>query len=129
MTPTILIVDDSPAVHEVVASHFVNEPWHVCSAFTGVDAIDLAVNRGAEVVLLDVDLPDMNGFDVFRSLQALSSRAAVIFLTASASLDERVCGLRLGGIDYVTKPFDPAELIERVRNTLRTKRMLDRLPQ
>ncbi len=128
MTPTILIVDDSPDIHQLVSSYFVSEPWHICSAYSGVEGLEMAASRGAEVVLLDVDLPDMNGFHVCRELRTLASRAAVIFLTSSASVDEKVCGLNLGGVDYVTKPFEPAELAERVRNSLRTKRQLDRLP-
>ncbi len=79
-------------------------------------------------MLLDVDLPDMNGFDVCRHLRGVDPRSAVIFLTSSSSVDEKVCGLHLGGVDYVTKPFDPAELAQRVRNSLRTKRLLERLP-
>jgi len=128
MTPTILIVDDSPAIHQLVASHFEGEPWHICSAYSGAEGLSMAASRGAEVVLLDVDLPDMNGFEVCRHLGEEAPDAAVIFLTASASIDEKVCGLHLGGVDYVTKPFEPAELVERVRNSLRTKRLLDLVP-
>jgi DNA-binding response OmpR family regulator len=128
MTPTILIVDDSPAIHQLVASHFEREPWHICSAYTGTEGLAMAATRGAEVVLLDVDLPDMNGFEVCRHLGEEAPDAAVIFLTASASVDEKVCGLHLGGVDYVTKPFEAAELVERVRNSLRTKRLLDLVP-
>jgi DNA-binding response OmpR family regulator len=129
MTPTILIVDDSPSIHQLVSSYFDHEPWHICSAYSGVEGLEMAASRGAEVVLLDVDLPDMNGFHVCREMRQVASRAAVIFLTSSSSIDEKVCGLHLGGVDYITKPFDPAELAERVRNSLRTKRLLDKLPE
>ncbi len=129
MKPTILIIDDSPSIHELVSASFEGEPWHVCSAYTGTEGLATAGRRGAEVVLLDVDLPDMNGFDVCRHLRGVDSRSAVIFLTSSSSVDERVCGLQVGGVDFVTKPFHPAELGERVRNALRTKRLLDRLPE
>jgi DNA-binding response OmpR family regulator len=128
MTPTILIVDDSPSIHQLVSSCFNGEPWHICSAYTGAEGLQMAAARGAELVLLDVDLPDMNGFHVCRELRLIDARSAVIFLTASASVDEKVCGLTLGGVDYVTKPFEPAELAQRVRISLRTKRLLDRLP-
>ncbi len=124
MTPTILIVDDSPSVHQLVSSCFVADGWHVCSAYTGTDGLAAAASRGAEVVLLDLDLPDMNGFDVCRHLRDVAAGSAVIFLTSSASVDEKVCGLHLSGVDYITKPFDPAELTQRVRNAVRTKRRL-----
>ena len=128
MRPTVLIVDDSLSVHQLVSSYFSTEPWQLCSAYTGSEGLAVAIAREPELVLLDVDLPDMNGFDVCRHLRGLAARSAVIFLTASASVDEKVCGLHLGGVDYVTKPFDPAELTVRVRNSLRTKRLLDRVP-
>ena len=129
MKPTILIVDDSPSVHQLVASHFAGEPWHICSAYTGSQGLSMAAERGAELVLLDVDLPDMNGFDVCRHLRRASPTSAVLFLTASASVDEKVCGLHVGGVDYVTKPFEPAELAERVRRSLRVNRLLELIPE
>ena len=129
MKPTILIIDDSPSVHQLVSSYCIGEPWHICSAYSGRQGLEMAASRGAEVVLLDVDLPDMNGFDVCRHLRQEASRSAVIFLTASATVDEKVCGLHLGGVDYVTKPFEPVELMERIRNSLRTQRLLELLPE
>lgn len=131
MKPTVLLVDDSAPIHQLAWSYFLDEPWHVCSAYSGIDGLDMAAATSADLVLLDVDLPDMNGFDVCRHLavQPKTSRSAVIFLTASSSIDEKVCGLQLGAFDYITKPFDPEKLALRVRKALSAKLRLDVLPE
>src|SRR5205814_188986 len=80
-----------------------------------------------DLVLLDVDMPDMDGFEVCRRLkgQPATMNIPVVFLTGAGSTDEKIRGLELGAVDYVTKPFEPAELRARVRAALRTKYLLD----
>ena len=128
--PSIIIIDDSRDIHRLVRSAFVDESWQIRSAYSGSEGLMMATALAADLVLLDVDLPDLNGFDVCRHLKAdlSTSRAAVIFLTASSSIDERVCGLQLEAIDFVTKPFEPAELCIRAKSALRIKSMLDAIP-
>jgi DNA-binding response OmpR family regulator len=116
----IVVIDDSPDMHRLIRSIFASEPWEIYSAETGLTGLKLAAELPADLVLLDVDLPDMNGFDVCRHLKSdpASAGAAVIFLTGAHSSDERVCGLQLKAADYVTKPFEPAELQLRVGSAL-----------
>src|SRR6202043_1184286 len=90
----------------------------------------LAGSLKPDLVLLDVDMPKMDGFQVCRMLKADPATAdiPIIFLTASSSTDAKVCGFALRAVDYITKPFEPNELCARVRVALRTKRLLDLLP-
>ena len=131
MTQTIVIIDDSADIHRLARSAFAPESWNLQSAYSGSDGLVMATSQCADLVLLDVDLPDINGFDVCRHLKAHpnTSCTSVIFLTAASSSDEKNCGLELQAADYVTKPFDPAELRVRVRNALRTKKLLDLIPK
>jgi two-component system alkaline phosphatase synthesis response regulator PhoP len=127
----IVIIDDSRDIHAIVRSEFTEEPWNIHSAYTGGQGLAMASLCAADLILLDVDLPDLNGFDVCRHLKAdtAMARTSVIFLTASATSDERICGLQLGVADYLTKPFDLAELHLRVRSALRIKGILDVVPE
>ena len=100
MLPTILIVDDSEAVHALVSSCFVGEPWHVCSAHGGIEGLQMAADRRADLILLDVDLPDVNGFDICRSLRAVPETAgcSVIFLTGSSHHRRNRVRAAVGGL-------------------------------
>jgi DNA-binding response OmpR family regulator len=128
MRPTLLIVDDSTALHQMVCSCLAGEPWHVCSAYTGVAGLSLAAARSPEVVLLDLDLPDLNGFDVCRHMWNEGSESAVIFLTASDSPDARAFGMYLGAVDFLTKPFHPSELLGVVRRSIGDHRRIGPVP-
>jgi DNA-binding response OmpR family regulator len=130
MSQTLLIVDDAKSLHELVKMHLGTEDFNFESVFTGSAALDIAASLQPDLILLDVGLPDMNGFDVCRFLKTTpgTARIPVIFLTAAASPDEKLCGLNLQAADYITKPFQPEELAYRVRAALRTKRLLDLLP-
>jgi two-component system, cell cycle response regulator len=130
MMQSVVIIDDSEPIHKLVRSAMAEEPWRIHSAYNGVQGLEMAASHDADLVLLDVDLPDMNGFDVCRHLKAepICSRASVIFLTASCTSDEKICGMELLAADYVTKPFDPGELRARVRSAIRTKSILDVIP-
>jgi diguanylate cyclase (GGDEF)-like protein len=124
-----LIIDDSSDIHELVTLWLAEEPLEFRSCGTGREGITEAARFSPDLILLDVDMPDINGFEVCRRLKADPATAAIpiVFLTGAASTDEKLHGLELGAVDYVTKPFDPAELRARVRISLRTKALVDML--
>lgn len=131
MPQIVLIVDDSPPLHELVKVHLDAEALIIHSAFDGTSALKMAASLNPDLILLDVDMPVMTGFEVCRALKGDPATAAipVIFLSAGTSSAAKVCGLELQAVDYITKPFDPDELCARVRAALRTKRLLDLLPK
>src|SRR4051794_27239837 len=120
--PVVLVVDDEEHITELVAMGLSYNGFDVERVGTGRGAL-AAVERGRpDLIVLDVMLPDLNGFDVARRLrqaETAGSRVPVIFLTAKDSTADKVEGLRLGSDDYVTKPFSIEELIERVKAVLR----------
>jgi len=132
MQQKILIVDDSIPQHNLVRVALAELPsTELHSVYSGAPALAMASSHKLDLILLDVDMPEMNGFEVCRLLKANPATAEipVIFLTSLSSIDEKICGFDLQAIDYITKPYDPAELYVRVRVALRTKRLLDLLPR
>lgn len=131
-TASILIVDDVSDNIEIVESILGRERYRLSSATRGQQAIDLCRDRAFDLVLLDVMMPEMDGFTVCRQLRRLPGMAhvPVIFLTAKTDLDSIVEGFEAGGTDYVTKPFYANELLARVRTQVRlwqTEQQLRRL--
>jgi two-component system OmpR family response regulator len=116
---SLLVVDDEPTVRELLSATLRFAGFAVTSAATGQAAVDAARREPPDLVLLDVMLPDMDGFDVVRRLRDGGARVPVLFLTARDAPADKVQGLTLGGDDYVTKPFDLEELIARIRAILR----------
>ncbi|MDR0735896.1 MAG: two-component system response regulator CreB [Zoogloeaceae bacterium] len=114
----ILIVDDEPAIADTLAYALSAEGYATDCCALGQEALEWARTRDYALVILDVGLPDMSGFEVCRALRR-HSEAPVIFLTARAEEVDRVVGLELGADDYVAKPFSPRELVARVRAILR----------
>jgi diguanylate cyclase (GGDEF)-like protein len=129
MSPAVLAIDDSPDIHELLEIWLSPEGLTLHSAESAADGLRLAQVLRPDLVLLDVDLPEYTGFDLCRRLKddATTSEVPVIFLTGAAQTVDKVRGLDLGAVDYVTKPFDPHELRARVRAALRTKRFQDML--
>ncbi|MBC8107160.1 MAG: response regulator [Anaerolineae bacterium] len=119
----MLIADDSGCLHTLVRTCLEPEPLTIHSAYDGDSAISAAAEIAPMLVLLDVDMPGPDGFEVCRRLKAdpQTSDAAVMFLTADASSQNKSRGLDLGAIDYITKPFDPEKLRARVRLAMRTQ--------
>ena len=115
----VLVVDDEPNIVDVISMALRYEGFEVDSAGTGAEALAKARDTRPHVMLLDVMLPDMEGFDVARRLGAERARVPIIFLTARDATEDRVRGLTVGGDDYVTKPFSLEELVARVRALLR----------
>ncbi len=127
----ILVVDDDPANIEVIAGIFEDGDYEVQFATDGERALELAVSSGPDVVLLDVMMPGMDGFEVCRRLQSqrATSGIAVIFITGMGDLEAEAQGLELGAVDYVTKPINPPVVRRRVDNQIELKRARDRLAQ
>src|SRR4051812_2527546 len=123
MPQNILIIDDSPAIHALLAARLKEEPVVLHFASNGDQGLAEARQIMPDLVLLDVDMPDLDGFEVCQRMKANEEllNTPVIFLTGSASMEEKLRGLDIGAIDYIAKPFDPAELRARVRAALRMK--------
>lgn len=114
----ILIVDDEPAIAQVLAYALGAEGFETSCCDLGRAAIDHVRATPPALVLLDVGLPDMNGFDVCREIRTFS-QTPIVFLTARSEEIDRIVGLELGADDYVSKPFSPREVVSRVRAILR----------
>jgi two-component system, OmpR family, response regulator len=119
---TLLVVDDELFLREAVAASLRFLGFEVIAADTGLDALRLARNRTFDLLILDVLLPDIDGFEIVRRLRRDGNRVPVIFLTAKDTQDDKVTGLTIGGDDYMTKPFGLEELAARVRTVLRRTR-------
>lgn len=114
----ILIVDDEPELRTMLRQYLSREGFDVAEAATGRDALDTVTHSEPDLVLLDVGLPDIDGFEVLRTLRATSD-IPVIMLTARDDEIDRVVGLSVGADDYVVKPFSPRELVARIQAVLR----------
>jgi diguanylate cyclase (GGDEF)-like protein/PAS domain S-box-containing protein len=131
MRQQVLIIDDSRDTHVLVKARLAGEPIDLLNAETGIAGIELARSARPDLILLDVDMPEPDGFEVCRRLKKdpITREIPLIFLTGVSSTEQKLKGLELGAIDYITKPFDPAELRARVRASLRTKQLLDLLSE
>src|SRR4051794_29607189 len=115
----VLVVDDEPNIVDVVAMALRFQGFAVESAGTGADAVAKVSSFKPQLIVLDVMLPDMEGFDVAKRLGAQRARVPIIYLTARDATEDKIRGLALGGDDYVTKPFSLEELVARIRSILR----------
>ncbi len=119
MTQKILVVDDEVQIVRVVRGYLEKSGYHVLTATNGQDALFIARDEKPDLVVLDLQMPKMDGLDVTRRLRAEQPGLAIIILTARVEEMDRILGLELGADDYVTKPFSPRELVARVRAVLR----------
>jgi two-component system OmpR family response regulator len=115
----VLVVDDEPNIVDVVSMALRFHGYGVETAGTGADALAAVTAFRPDLIVLDVMLPDMEGFEVARRLGAERAGTPIIFLTARDAAEDKLRGLTTGGDDYVTKPFSLEELLARVRNVLR----------
>jgi diguanylate cyclase (GGDEF)-like protein len=131
MSQSLLLIDDSAAVQTLLRARLKDEPIVIHCASDGQAGLKMAAQLVPDLILLDVDMPQPDGFEVCRLLKSDPGliHVPIIFLTGAASPQEKIRGLELGAIDYITKPFDPAELRARVRAALRLKFMMDLLAQ
>jgi two-component system, OmpR family, catabolic regulation response regulator CreB len=119
MKPRILVVEDEPAIADTIVYALTTDGFEPDWCGTGADALKAVRQRGPALAVLDIGLPDTNGFELFRQLRELDPALPAIFLTARSSEVDRVVGLELGADDYMAKPFSPRELVARVRSVLR----------
>src|SRR5262249_55694856 len=115
---TALVVEDEDSIASLVRSYLERDGFTVVHKRLGAEALAELERRPVRVVVLDIGLPDMDGFEVCRSIRA-RSRVPILMLTARDEEPDRVSGLELGADDYVTKPFSPRELLARVKAVLR----------
>jgi len=118
-SPRVLVVDDELYIADLVATALRYEGFQVGKAGSGRDALSCAAADRPDLIVLDVMLPDFDGFEVARRLRSSGQRVPILFLTARDGTEDKVRGLSGGGDDYVTKPFSLEELIARVRAILR----------
>lgn len=129
--PTALLIDDSPDVHRLLCARLRNEGMDLLSATTGEEGLAQAQSSRPSVILLDIDMPGIDGFEVLRSLKD-SDRTLhipVIMLSGLHNPQDKVTAFDLGAVDFVTKPFDVTELRVRVRSALRIAQLLMMLSQ
>jgi len=119
MSQTILVVDDEPQIVRVVRSYLEQAGFRVVTAYNGKDALFTARHEHPDLVVLDLQLPGMDGWEFARRIRAEQPGVGIIMLTARVEEADRIVGLELGADDYVTKPFSPRELLARVRAVLR----------
>ena len=115
---TLLIVDDDAQIRELLKLYFVKEGFDVEEAIDGAEAIRKVVEVKPNLVILDIMMPVLDGIEVCREIRKFS-RVPIIMLTARAEDEDRIMGLELGADDYVTKPFNPREIVARVNAVLR----------
>ena len=115
----ILVVEDEPAIADTIVYALASDGFEPQWCATGGDALS-AVRAGTfALAVLDLGLPDINGFELFKQIQQIGAGLPAIFLTARSSEIDKVVGLELGADDYIAKPFSPRELVARVRTVLR----------
>ncbi|EKA60194.1 response regulator transcription factor [Janibacter hoylei] len=118
-SPHLLVVEDEPNIRELLATSLRFAGFEVEVAGDGESAIDAVHRMEPDLIVLDVMLPDIDGFEVASRLRATERHQPILFLTARDSLDDKIKGLTVGGDDYVTKPFSLEEVIARIRVILR----------
>ena len=120
---TVLIVEDEKNIVDILRFNLQREGYRILEAYDGESGLAQAVSANPDLILLDVMLPKMNGFDVCKSLRSQGSNVPVIILTAREEESDKVLGLEIGADDYITKPFSMRELIARVGANIRRTAM------
>jgi two-component system alkaline phosphatase synthesis response regulator PhoP len=125
----LLLVEDEPGLVFTLSDRLAREGYAIDTSGDGESALERAASEGFDLVLLDVMLPRMNGFDVLRELRRRGIETPVIMLTARGQIVDKVVGLKLGADDYVTKPFEMVELLARIEAKLRRAPVTPHLPE
>jgi two-component system, OmpR family, catabolic regulation response regulator CreB len=118
MKPRILVVEDEPGIADTIRYALATDGFEPMVCATGAEALGVCAEHQVSLIVLDVGLPDINGFDLFKQIHQRTD-VPVIFLTARSDEIDRIVGLELGADDYMAKPFSPRELTARVRTVLR----------
>lgn len=127
MNLKILIIEDEPSIRDNIEYALKTEGFAPVCAETGADGLKKLAADNFVLIILDIGLPDANGFDLCRDIRKLSD-IPIIFLTARSSEIDRIIGLEIGGDDYLTKPFSPRELTARIRAVLRRTNRQEKAP-
>jgi diguanylate cyclase (GGDEF)-like protein len=129
--PRLLAIDDSVLIHRLLKARLMHERIEIHSASSGQEGLAMARSLLPDVILLDLDMPDMDGFEVLAQLKAdpPTRELPVIFLSSSAETTDKVKGLDMGAIDFIAKPFELAELKARVRAAIRLRLLIKMLAQ
>ena len=127
--PRILIVDDCPDTHRMIKTYFINDPYEIISAINGYEALHMIEEKTPDLILLDVLMPGINGFDVCKQLKENPATflVPIIMITALEDSANKIRGIELGVDDFITKPFQLVELKARVASLLRVKKFTDEL--
>lgn len=120
--PHLLLVDDDPSLREVARYALARAGHEVTEASDGKEAVEKATTGSFDLIVLDVSMPELDGFEVCQTLRRDGVETPIVFLSSRAEELDRVLGLELGGDDYLTKPFSPRELVSRVKAVLRRAR-------
>ena len=128
MGKTILIVEDEPNIVDILSFNLSREGYQTLEAYDGKTGLQLALEQNPDLVLLDLMLPEMDGFDVCRQIRASGSAVPILMLTAREEETDKVLGLELGADDYITKPFAVRELMARVKANIRRVSMVSQQP-
>ena len=123
MGKTVLVIEDEKNIVDILNFNLTREGYTVLEAYDGQAGIQLALEHDPDLILLDLMLPKVNGFDVCRTLREEGSAAPIIMLTAREEETDKVLGLELGADDYITKPFSMRELLARVKANIRRREM------
>ncbi|MEY4019778.1 MAG: hypothetical protein RLZZ590_1078, partial [Actinomycetota bacterium] len=115
----VLVVDDEPNIRDLLATSLRFAGFSVHAVANGADAVHAAEKGEPDIILLDVMLPDMNGFSVTKKIRSMGIMAPVLFLTARDETEDKITGLTVGGDDYMTKPFSLDEIVARIHAILR----------
>lgn len=117
--PRILIVDDEPSIRDLLTTSLRFAGFGVRAVSNGAQTISAVLEEEPDLIILDVMLPDMNGFSVTKRLRTAGYTAPILFLTAKDDTEDKIMGLTVGGDDYVTKPFSLDEIVARIKAILR----------
>jgi two-component system OmpR family response regulator len=121
----VLIVDDEPNIRDLLATSLRFAGYEIQTAANGAQAVAAVTESEPDIILLDVMLPDMNGFSVTKKLRASGIQAPILFLTARDDVEDKITGLTVGGDDYLTKPFSLDEVVARIQAILRRTKIVD----
>ncbi|MPM30275.1 Transcriptional regulatory protein WalR [bioreactor metagenome] len=124
MAKTILVVEDEKNIVDILSYNLTHEGYHTLEAYDGETGLRLAMEQDPDLILLDLMLPRMNGFDVCHRLREVGKNVPIIMLTAREEETDKVLGLELGADDYITKPFSMRELLARVGANIRRSGMI-----
>ncbi|NCB62684.1 MAG: response regulator transcription factor [Clostridia bacterium] len=128
MGKTILIVEDEKNIVDILSFNLTREGYATLEAYDGEAGLQLGLEQDPDLILLDLMLPRMNGFDVCRAIREAGRATPIIMLTAREEETDKVLGLELGADDYITKPFSMRELLARVKANMRRSTMADTAP-